>query len=368
MSEDTRISILICKDAGAASRTLLAREDLRIRWALTAAEAEAVIKLTKCGVCVTRASLAKGATAACLTADREIASIVLLERERWSSWREYFDAGATAVLQAEGDQVLDAMFEATGVSFRTAPRVPYKTEVKLASDERGSWSTIDLSTAGLSVLGFPLQALGAQVELRLDLDGILFPCKATVARISRSKSRHSIGLAFNEPSPPLLARIEDVIDTAQTHLVPVAEPDEPFDALDDETVTALRTSAVGADSFAIARALTAGGKVAGGEAAEPWLIAACDAFTTIEVSAIQEPQSAPAWVHDAVLGRLRAYKARSLAGGSPPADQAVREVFGLCQRLADSSAGSDPATLVQVTNLRADILRALYTPELIAVV
>jgi hypothetical protein len=58
------------------------------------------------------------------------------------------------------------------------------------------------------------------------------------------------------------------------------------------------------------------------------------------------------------------YQARERAGDGAPPDAEVREIFGLCQRLADSAAGSDEASLVQVANIRAEILRTLHDPDL----
>lgn len=367
MSADNAVSILICKDAGAAGRTLLARNDLRVRWALTAAEAESVIRWTKCGVCITREGLAKSVLAACAAADRKVATIVLLEPAHWSSWREYFEAGATSVLQANAaDQLLDAMSDATGLFFRTEPRVPFKTEVRFAlGAEGGAWRSLNLSATGICIMEFPPYALGSEVDLAFEIAGKRFEFNAIVSQILRVGSRRAVGLAFRDVSPELRANLNEIISAEQARTRAVTEPVEEFDALDDQTVLALRTSSVQGNALALMRALVSEGTVARSETAASWLIAACDALSEVEVAAVRNPQNAPAWAQDALLARLRVYQARSRAGSDTPSDADVREIFGLCQRLAESAAGADEQSLVQVANIRAEVLRALYDPELL---
>jgi hypothetical protein len=365
MSADA-VSILICNDAGTASRTLLARQDLRVRWALTAAEVEAVVALTKCAVCITRESLAKTTLAACARTGRKVATIVLLETEQWSAWRDYFEAGATTVLQASAtDQLLDAMSDATGLAFRTAPRITFKTEVRFAlGDEGGAWQSLNLSATGICIVGFPPYALGSEVDLAFEIAGKRFEFNAIISQILRVGSQRAVGLAFQDLSHELRANIDDVISAEQRRTRAGTDPTD-FDPLDDDTVLALRSSSVSGNAVALMRALTSDGTVARSENAAPWLVAACDSFTAIEVEAVRNPQAAPAWAHDAVLARLRVYQIRWKAGANAPSDTCMREIFGLCQRLADTAAGADQASLVQVANIRAEVLRTLYDPELL---
>jgi hypothetical protein len=362
MSDENRISILICKDAGSVSRTLLAREDLRIRWALTIQEANAVIRWTKCAIAITRPALAKPLIAACRSADREVASIVLLEPSHWSTWREYFDAGATSVLQTtSADQLLDAMSDATGMSFRAAPRIPLKTSVRFGDGTSGN--AMNISSTGLCVVDCPSSELGATVRIEFETGGKKFELQAVVSRIFRVGSRPALALAFEEVSPDQQWELDDVIELARKHELQPPETVDDFDPLDDGTVLALRSTSLQGESLPIMRALVSGGQVANSETTAAWLVAACASFSALEVRAIQEPASAPAWAHDAVLARLRVYQARFRAGFDPVPESDVREIFGLCQRLAESVASADEASLVQVTNIRADILRVLYAPE-----
>jgi hypothetical protein len=347
---------------------LLSRNDLRVRWALTQQEADAVVNLTKCGVVITREHLAKAVLATCAKADRAIATIVLLEPDHWASWREYFEAGATSVLQANAtDQLLDAMSDATGLSFRTAARIPFKTEVRFAlGDEGGSWRSLNLSASGICLVDFPPYALGSEVDLAFDIGTKSYEFNAMVSQILRVGQRRAVGLAFRDLSPELQTQLDELIRTAQMKIRPVTEPVEEFDALDESTILALRSSNVQGDALALMRALTTGGKVARADTAAPWLVAACDNFTKVEVDAVRNPTSSPAWAQDAVLARLRVFQARAKAGPHGiPTDTEVREIFGLCQRLAETATGADPNELVQVANVRAEILRALYNPELL---
>lgn len=366
MSDDNRVSILICKDAGAASRTLLARADLRIRWALTQAEATAVIRMTKCAVVITRAALAKEALAECSKADRPISSIVLLEQSQWSAWREYFEAGATSVLRASAaDELLDAMTDATGVAFRTAPRVPFKTPVRF-SEGGGAWTSLNLSSTGICLIDFPPYALGSEVDLVFNISGKDYEFNAVISQIFRVGQHRAVGLAFRDLSPELQMTVDEYTLRANQHARLVTEPVEEFDPLDENTLMKLRSTTVQGDSLALMRALTSDGTVSAADHAAPWLVAATQTLSPIEMEAIQSPKSAPAWAHDALLARLRAYQARARAGSGAPSEKDVREVFGLCQRLAESAASFDPDSLVQVTNVRGEILRALYDPESLA--
>jgi hypothetical protein len=365
MSDENRVSILICKDAGAASRTLLARADLRIRWALTKAEATAVVRHTKATVVVTRVALAKDVLAECAKVDRPVASVVLLEPAQWSSWREYFEAGATSVLRATAaEELLDAMTDATGVAFRTAPRVPFKTEVRFA-EGGGAWTSLNLSATGLCIVDFPPYALGSDVDLVFEISGKEYEFNAIISQIFRVGPRRAVGLAFGELSPELQMTINEYTTRAQADTRLVTEPVEEFDALDENTLLKLRSSTVQGDTLQLIRALTTDGTVERSDEAAPWLVAACASLSPIEVDAIQSPKSSPQWAHDALLGRLRAFQARSRAGSGLPSEKDVREVFGLCQRLAESAANADDHALVQVTNIRGEILRALYDPELL---
>jgi hypothetical protein len=361
------VSILICRDAAMAGRTLLARRDLRVRWALTVPEAESVIRWTKCAVCVAREPLAKPVLQASAQADRKVATIVLLEPDQWSSWREYFEAGATSVLQVSAtDQLLDAMSDATGLTFRTAPRIAFKNEVRFAlGEEGGAWKALNLSATGISIVEFPPYALGSEVDLAIELGGKRYEFNAIVSQILRVGSRRVVGLAFRELSPELLTNIEEVIRAELKRSRLGSEPVEEFDSLDESTMLALRSSTVGGDSLALMRALTSNGKVQGADAAASWLIAACNALSPNEVAAVRNPQTAPQWAQDALLARLRVYEIRARAGSGAVKDADMREIFGLCQRLAESADGADEHSLVQVANIRAEILRALYDTELL---
>jgi hypothetical protein len=367
MSAENAVSVLICKDAGTAGRTLLARNDLRVRWALNIAEADSVIRLTKCAVCITRESLARKVLAACNDAGRSIATIVLLEPSSWSSWREYFEAGAMSVLQVNAsEQLLDAMADATGLSFRTAPRIPFRTDVGFAlGDEGGTWRSVNLSASGICLLDFPPYALGSEVDLAFELDHKRYEVNAIVSQILRHGGRRAVGLAFQEVSREVQAALDNVIHMEQRRARAVTDPVDEFDRLDESTFLALRSAAAHEDTLDLMRALTSAAKLPDTDKAAPWLIAACHALSALEVVAVRNPQAAPKWAQDALLARIRVYQARARAGDGPLGEKDVREVFGLCQRMADSAAGSDDSSLVQVTNVRAEILRAVYDQDLL---
>lgn len=364
MSDDNRVSILICTDAGSASTTLLARVDLRIRWALTKAEAVAVVRNTTSAVVITRAALASDVLAECAKSQRSISSIVLLEPSQWSSWREYFEAGATSVLRASAaDELLDALTDVTGAAFRTAPPVPFKTHVRFV-EGGGDWTSLNLSSSSICIIDFPPYALGSEVDLVFEIEGTELELNAIISQIFRVGPYRAVGLSFGEVSTEVQTRINEY--TSRMHAKQqVTEQVASFDSLDDNTLSRLRSATVQGDTLQLIRTLTTDGTVPAHEHAAPWVVQACASMSPMEKQSIRAPKSAPQWAQDALLGRLRAFEARSRAGAGPPTENDVREVFGLCQRLAEGAASSDEQTLVQVTNIRGEILRALYDPELL---
>lgn len=371
MGEEAQGSILICRDAAKAGRMLLARNDLRIRWALTAPEAEAVINLTRCAVVVTREALAKPVLAACAKAGRSIETIVLLEPENWGAWRDFFEMGATSVLQSTAtDDLLDALAEATGLSFRSARRAPYKTTVRFALEpDGGTWTSLNLSTSGICLINFPPYALGSEVDIELELGGKMFEVNAIVAQVLRVGGARAVGLAFRDVGPRLRTYLEETIRETERR----SERDQPIDefdaldAMDESTIMALRSSHVRGNTLELMRALTSQSAVSSADSAAPWLRLACEALSPLEVQALQNPKLAPGWAHDAVMARLRVFQVRSRTGDDPVSENDTREILSLCSRLSERAAGSDDESLVQLTNIRADILRTLYDPNYVEI-
>jgi hypothetical protein len=179
-------------------------------------------------------------------------------------------------------------------------------------------------------------------------------------------ARRAVGLGFRDLTPELQAAIDDVIRSASGGDARFGDPLDGFDELDDMTMMSLRntTTQISHDARDLVEALASGGKIEQSETTSRWLAAACEGFSKFELLAIREPQRAPAWAHDAVLARLHVYQVRASAGSETVPDAAVHEILGLCQRLAVTAAGAEASSLVQVANIRADILRALYDPDL----
>jgi hypothetical protein len=357
-----KASILICKDAGNASRIVLLRDDLRVRWALTSEEARSVIGLTRCRACVTREGMAKEVLAAAAQAKRSVATIVLLEPSSASEWKQYFEAGATCVLHAnDTDEILNALSDATGMSFRAARRVPLRTEVRFAlGAEGGAWQTHDISATGVCIVGFPPYALGTELDLAFDLIGQRYEFNAVVSQVLRLGTQRAVGLAFREMTPELQAALEEVLANAARRERLRTDADV-FETLGETTIiSSFRNPTIQGDTLDMIRALTSVGQIRPADTAEQWLVSACEAMSAVEETSIQHPESAPAWVRDAVVARLRAYRSRWNSGVAEPPDIDVQDIFGLCQRIAEGAAGSDGQLLVQVTNIRAEIVRALY--------
>lgn len=369
MSEETRISLLVCGDAGAANRVILSREDLRVRWAMTEPEVASAIRNTRCSVCITREPLAKVAMASASASGRTVKIIVLLEPREWASYREYLVwidpyVTATSVLPAVSEQLLDALGEATGVRFRSAPRVPFRGDIQFAAgNTRGIWSAVNVSSTGLCIADMPPSS--GEITVRFELSGQVFKLNAVVSRISRSGSRRVIGLAFRDVAPADQTRLQEAVRVAESKSAS-PETDTELDGLADSTIMSFRTSAVTADPVVLARQLIARGT--DGHHIDPttsWVIAACDTLSEIEASAVRTPDAAPAWAHLAVRARLRAFELRARYEESLPSEEDFAEVLDMCRKMADSAADCDEGDLVQVTNLRGEILRVLYDPNVL---
>jgi hypothetical protein len=215
----------------------------------------------------------------------------------------------------------------------------------------------------MRLLDFPPYALGSEVTLALELTGQVFEVDAMVTQILRIGSRRAMGLAFRDVSPDLEDALARVIRAASVRVRAISAPIAAATQPDDHTVTSLRITRGDGDRLAVLSALRSGDRPA--ITTEPWLEAASAALSTIEVDALRTPRAAAAWVHTAVLARMRVYELRARLGGDAPSEDDVRVIFGLCQQLADSARGAAPEMLVQVTNIRAEILRALYDHHLV---
>lgn len=116
--------ILIVGDAGQAGPVLLTRRELRPAWALTAAEADSALEHLHPRVCVVRQSLAGPVLAAARGHQLQLDVVVLLDQKNWSSWKDYFGSGATALVAATAtERIFDAIADATGLSFSKAERI-----------------------------------------------------------------------------------------------------------------------------------------------------------------------------------------------------------------------------------------------------
>src|SRR5437762_8614450 len=107
-----RTPILVCCDAGAAGRVLLARRDLDLRWALTFEEARAVVKSGFPRLVVMREEVAAGLLETMREAKSTASSIVLLEEDGWSRYDGYLSRGATVLVrETNGRRILEAISE-----------------------------------------------------------------------------------------------------------------------------------------------------------------------------------------------------------------------------------------------------------------
>jgi len=216
-----------------------------------------------------------------------------------------------------------------------------------------------VSATGICIADLPPSQ--DDIALSFEILDVKFKVNAVMSRISRSGSRRIVGLAFRDVPPDVTTQLTQAIATLEAHTPPA---EDEFDGLSGPSTTlAFRSQALHLDPMELARELISGGQLKG--ATIDWLASACDHLSEIEAQALRAPQSVPAWARDAAEARLRAFELRARHENSSITDAEFEEVLELCRRMGDNAVGSSDPMLVQVTNIRGDILRTLYDPNVV---
>jgi hypothetical protein len=169
----------------------------------------------------------------------------------------------------------------------------------------------------------------------------------------------AVGMAFQEITPELRTTLQELTKAKAAERV-VTEPIDAFDPISDAALANLRAALLRPETLKTLRVLVEQGTPP--VDTPRWLAAASTTLSEAERALIQSSSTAPAWASDALLCRLRAFQARSRVGSGPPTDTDVREVLGICRRLAEAASSADEPALVQVASIRGEVLRTLYDP------
>ena len=354
----TSIPLLVCCDAGAAGRELLARRDMVLRWALTPAEAHAVISADPPQLMLVREDMAEDVLR---TLPNGLPVVVLLEPDGWSRHQRYAEAGATALVRASNrERILEAVSELTGLAFRVHPRVPLSEvfEVKVG-DEHHFLEGAEISASGIAVRNLPGARVGTRVTVDLDFLSPGRRLSAMVVRFGQDDGQSLAGLTFDslteDDRQALAGFIRD--REAQQEL-----PDPENLTADLGTYTLdlfhqtedmrLFKEMMSASLFPLSGAV--------GPRMPSWLHKVASALTPIERDALQGNGEGLAFAAAAVDLRLTLAHARAGAREGSVRRGMGQRVLEFSRTLANEGTGRPALILRQITEIRAALLVDAY--------
>lgn len=360
------IRILVCADAGAAGRDLLARRDVLLEWALTPEEAVAALQGGPPDVILAREDF----VLTLLRHGRKVVQgtpvIVLLESDGWERRDAFFEAGATALVRASNrERILEALSELTGLSTSVHPRVPYGDVVDVGiGGERRFYEAVELSSSGISVRDLPAVELGTIVDVTLVMMDPPYTFSAMVIRQQPDRHGRLSSLAFNAISDDERAMLLDEIAHKRRALEPLPEPVGLTTDLSGSTYTLdLFTAMQGESSNAryhrILMELLEAGEDMIQVRSPRWLRRVCRHLSELERRALTGGP-APEYALAALDMRIDLAHSRAFNLRAVPSQKEVDLCLDFCRALAVDSLDSDVEDLAQVAAIRAELLREVY--------
>ncbi|MBK8013772.1 MAG: PilZ domain-containing protein [Deltaproteobacteria bacterium] len=351
--------VLVYGDVSDAGFELLARQDLDLRWALNLEEATAVTRALPLSLVLTSDAFALDYLTSIDTRSRPPVVVLVHGQAGWQNRDRFRTEGALALVSAhDRKSVVAAISEVTGLAFRYYPRVPFQGIVDVTHrGETFFLPGIDLSASGISVRDFPTAQHGDLVDIAFDIEEQPVSVSAMVIRSFESEGVQCVGLSFLSLPPEFKQRIARVVETEKA----VAE--------DAWRNAAAAGASPGGHTMDVIREL-GGGESVNQTYFEMLRHAVRSRSKTVAVL--------PSWLGD-VRRRLVSEERRFLRDEptSSWAEATVRAridlgrqglgfdgdpVYGpaleLCALLGDQAATSPPDVLTQVTQVRADLLRA----------
>lgn len=362
-----KISMLICGDAGAAGRVLLARRDLEVRWALTAAEAKAVLDRSgepgsAISAVIVREELALEVLALLGRMSAPPPCVVVVEQSGWARGEDYFAHGAMALVEESSTgRILEAVSELTGASFSTFPRVPYDKVLDVSSEGGRCYaSAMDLSGSGVSVRGLMNAWIGLGVEVTFVMMDPPIVASGVVVRRELEGEELVAGVCFTGIDPADRARISAFV--AEQHRA-LAPPPEPMGLTVDLAgpLTSDLGEVIDADarSEEIYRAMLRDLVQEPRSPAPTWLGRVAAALTPIERAAVASG-TGPAWLEAVIALRIELRRSRLDIDEHSDDERQLDRVVQLCCAMATECEGCSAEVAVQVTRIRADLLREVF--------
>jgi hypothetical protein len=358
--------ILVCSDAGAAGRDLLARRDVELDWALTPEESVAALQSLSPDAVVAREDFVLTLLRHGRRAIDGTPVVVLVEPDGWERRDRYFEAGATALVRASNrDRILEALSELTGLNSSVHPRVPYDDVVDIRLRGRRRFHEgVELSSSGVTVRDVEEVALGTTCEVTLVMMDPPYTFSAMVIRQQHEGAGRVTGLAFNAISDDERAMLLEQIAKKQRALEPLPEPVGLTADLSGSTFTLdLFTAMQGESSNERYHELLAELVEAGDDIlqvrAPRWLRRVCRHLTELERRALSGGP-APEYALAALDMRIDLARSRAFNMRAVPSQKEVDLCLDFCRALAVDSVDSEVEDLAQVPRIRAELLREVY--------
>lgn len=359
------VQILVCGNAGPVGGDLLRRRDIAVHWALSTAEALAVLKRARPLVCLIRESFAE-AILQQRPQNVPTSFVVLMDDANWSRSAALFEAGATALVHAgTPERILEAISELTGLAFAQYPRVAYRAPVEVSGEglEARLLQTVNISASGVCVRGLEPLRIGSGVCASFPLLDPPLETSAIVVRCFSQDDEPMAALCFNALKAVdrvrLIALVNQQLEESQDNAVTIDVPD-----LADEIE-------VGVGSIANGEAAIAELKLklrqvheeskrdsSLGELRKNGLVRLERQLTASERAAMLG-RPAPVWAGPALDAHLELHLDRRERGR--PSAEAVERTLGLCRGMGAAISDDDYSALCEVTLTRAALLREVYS-------
>ncbi len=353
----TSIPLLVCCDAGAAGRELLARRDMVLRWALTPAEAKAVVAADPPRLLLVREDMAEDVLRG-LPAGLPV--VVLLEPDGWGRHHRYAQAGATALVRASNrERILEAVSELTGLAFRVFPRVPLSEIFAVSVDGAvHQLEGAEISASGIAVRNLPGARVGTRVTVDLDFMRPPRQLTAMVVRFGQDDGQSLAGLTFDAlTEEDRVALVELIREREAMWALP--EPENLTADLGTYTLdlfhhtedTRIFKDMLSSALFPVAGAL--------GPRMPSWLERVATSLTVIEKEALRGV-SEHTFASASIDLRLTLAHARAGGGDSAVGSGMGQRVLEFSRTLANEGTGRPADILRQITEIRAALLVDAY--------
>ena len=356
----TSIPLLVCCDAGAAGRELLARRDMILRWALTPAEAQAVVAVDAPHLVLVREDMAEDVLR---NLPQGLPTVVLLEPDGWTRHKRYAEMGATALVRASNrERILEAVSELTGLAFRVHPRLQLSEvlPVQVAGGEIHYLEVSEVSVSGIAVRNLPGARVGTRVRVDMDFLDPMRQLTAIVVRFGQDEGQPLAGLAFDALTDEDRRALGTFIrekEAARTF----PEPENLTADIGTYTLDLFRQQSptdvkvfkemLSASMFPLPGAL--------GPRMPHWLEKVAVSLTSLERDAVQGVK-VPMFAQAALDLRLTLAQVRASSGGDVLTPGLGEQVLEFARTLANEGTGKPAELLVQITEIRAALLIMAY--------